>query len=157
MEITVDVKQAKREFFKIRGRFLKLQRTVVGEALTAGAIPVAESARAAAPVGTGELRRSIGSTEPRFRRGRIGVDVGPLRLSKNDRRFPFYARFQELGWRATGRATRKTARNPRQIPGKHFLRKAGEQNFSRTQNIFAERLFKGFAEIQSAGEAAGIV
>lgn len=158
MEITVDTKQARREFFKIRGRFLKLQRTVIGGALEAAAEPVAQAASAAAPFETGRLRERIQATKARRGRGGLlTVGVGPVRFSKGDKLFPFYGRFQELGWKATGRATRRTAKNPRLIPGKHFLRSAGAQNFARAEQIFAARLFAGLAEIQDAGEAAGIV
>ena len=157
MEIKVDVKQAKREFFKIRGRFLKLQRTVIGEGLTAAAQPVVQTAQANAPRLTGRLQSRILATPPKNFRGRLGVAVTPARFSKGDKLYPFYGRFQELGWKATGRATRKTAKNPRPIPGKHFLRNAGTQNFERMKNIFAERVFKGLAEIQSAGEEIGLV
>ena len=157
MQINVDTKQAKREFFKIRGRFLKLQRTVVGEALSAAAAPIVAAARSAAPRDSGRLQSRIDVTPPKNFRGRLNVAVGPLRFSKSDKLFPFYGRFQETGWRATGRASRRTAKNPRQIPGKHFLRNAGAQNIGRAEQIFAERLFKGLAEIQEAGEAAGLV
>jgi HK97 gp10 family phage protein len=157
VEVRVDAKEAKREFFKIRGRFLKLQRTIIGEALTAAAAPIAEAAQAAAPRLTGRLKERIQTTAPKNFRGRLGITVGPVRFSKREKNFPFYGKFQELGWKATGRATRKSAKNPRAIPGKHFLRNAGTQNFTRAEQIFAARVFKGFAEVQSAGEAAGLV
>lgn len=157
MEIKVDTKQAKREFFRIRGKFLKLQRSIIGEALTASAQPVIHAAAAAAPSLSGRLRQRIGATNPKVFRGRLSVAMGPLRLSRNDKLFPFYGRFQERGWRATGRANRRTAKSPRLIPGKHFLRNAGTQNYSATEQIFSRKLFEGFDAIQSAGEDLGIV
>lgn len=157
MEIIVDTKQAKREFFKIRGRFLKLQRTVIGGALEEAAEPVVIAARANAPRRTGLLQLSIGATKPKNFRGRLSVAVGPLKASKNDKSFPFYGRFQELGWKATGRAKRRTAKNPRSIPGKHFLRQAGTQSYAQVEQIFARRVFDGLSEIQAAGVEAGIV
>lgn len=157
MEIQVDVKQAKREFYRIRGRFLKLQRTIIGEALTAAAEPIAAAAKAGAPRRTGLLQLRIQSTKPKLFRGRLGVAVTPVRYGKREKNYPFYGRFQELGWKATGRANRKTAKNPRLIPGKHFLREAGQANFAAAERIFAAKVFAGFAELQSAGEAAGIV
>lgn len=157
MDIKVDVKQAKREFFKVRGRFLKLQRTVVGEALTESAAPIVAAAQSAAPRLTGRLQQRIGATPPKPFRGKMNVAVGPLRFSKGDKLFPFYGRFQELGWKATGRATRKTAKNPRLIQGKHFVRNAGAQNYARVERIFAAKLFASLSEIQSAGVAAGII
>jgi Bacteriophage protein of unknown function (DUF646). len=157
--ITVDLKRAKREFFRIRGRFIKLERTVVANALLAASEPIDQAAEAGAPVGiTGRLRSRIGPTL--IKKGtfaRLRVDIGPIRFGKSDKSFPFYGRFQELGWKATGRATRKTAKHPRQISGKHFLRNAGQQNFARAESIFAARIFAGFAEIQSAGEELGLV
>lgn len=157
MALQIDLKQARREMFRVRGRFLKLQRTVVGEALEFASVPVVEAAKANAPIGaTGRLRSRIQFINARQKRGLLTVDVGPARFGKGDKLFPFWGRFQEHGWRAMGRASRKTVKHWRAIPGKHFLRRAGEQNFSRVERIFSERVFRGLAEIQAAGEAAGL-
>ncbi len=154
--ITVDIKQAKREMFRIRGKFLKLQRSIVGEALEEAARPIAQAAAAAAPTLTGRLRERIGFSKAKHgRAGRWSIGVGPIRQSKGDKLFPFYGRFQELGWKATGRATRKTAKNPRQISGKHFLRNAGAANFSRAEAIFSARVFAKFAEVQAGIDESG--
>lgn len=157
MDLRVDIKQAKREVYKLRGRFLKLQRTMFGEALTESAAPIVAAAKSAAPRRTGLLQLRIQSTKPKMFRGRLGVAVTPVRNSKREKNYPFYGRFQELGWKATGRANRKTAKNPKQIPGKHFLRDAGVRNFATAERIFAARVFASMKEIQSAGEAAGLV
>lgn len=157
MPISVDLKQARREMFRVRGRFLKLQREVFGEALTEAAEPAVQAAKSAAPRRTGRLQLRIQSTKPKMFRGRLNVAITPVRNSKRDKSFPFYGRFQEIGWKATGRANRKTAKNPRQIPGKHFLREAGTRNFAAMERIFAARIFQRLGEIQSAGEAAGLV
>lgn len=154
--LKVEVKDAKLQFFKIRARFQKLQRVVVGEALMASSEPIVSASQAGAPVRTGKLRGRIAPTLIR-RRGQPVVLVGPAKFSKNEKQFPFYGLFQEKGWKATGRATRKTAKNPRLILGKHFIQKGGKIGFSAAEKIFASRVLAGFEEIQSAGEAAGIV
>lgn len=156
MDIKVEIKDAKKEFFKLRARFNKLQRVAVGEALLESSEPIVAAAQANAPTRSGLLRGRIAPTMIR-QRGQPVVLVGPARLSRGDKRFPFYGLFQEKGWHATGRATRKTAKSPRFIPGKRFLQRGGEQGFQAAERIFARRVTENFAAIQSAGEAAGIV
>lgn len=157
MDVTIDLKQAKREIFKVRSRFQKLQRTVVGQALEFASVPIVVAAKAAAPLDTGRLRERIQFVPWRNIRSKPTVNVGPVKFRKNEKAFPFWGLFQEKGWRAMGRANRKTFKRYTRMPGKHFLRKAGEQNFNRAQDIFAERVFNGLAEIQQAGETAGII
>jgi hypothetical protein len=149
--LKVEVKDAKRAFFKLRGRFIKLQRTIVAGALIEAAEPIDRGAEADAPVRSGELRGSINpALVKKGTFARLRVIIGPgRRLLKG--------RYQELGFKATGRATRAAADNPRFIPGKHYLRTAGARNSSAAERIFASRVIKGFEEIQDAGEAIGIV
>lgn len=162
---TVEVKNAKREFFRLRGRFLKLQRTIVGEALLEAAAPIVSAAKSKAPTlkGTkkgripGLLRARIAAVLLKPRGTRSRVSVTPTQTSKREKTAPFYGRFIERGWKATGSANRRTAKNPRAIPGKHFLRDAGTQNFRNAERIFSARIFQRFAEIQEAGVAAGLV
>lgn len=156
MDIRVEVIDAKKEFFKLRSRFAKLQRTIIAEGLIAASEPIVSAAQAAAPTRTSLLRGRIAPTLIR-RRGQPVVMVGPVRFSRSDKRFPFYGLFQEKGWKATGRATRKTAKSPRFIPGKRFLQRGGEQGFSRAEQIFARKVIADFEAVQAAGEAAGIV
>lgn len=157
MQVNINLKQARREMFRVRGRFLKLQRTVIGEALEFASVPTVEAAKAAAPVLRGRLRQRIQFLPAKPKRGMINVDIGPARFGKRDKRFPYWGIMQERGFFATGRATRKTTKGARFIEGKHFLKKAGESTFTRTEKIFAERVFRGLQEIQSAGESAGLV
>jgi hypothetical protein len=82
------------------------------------------------------------------------VEVGPVKFSRKEKTFPFYALFQERGFKAVGRKRRGPGR---QIPGKHFLRRAGEQTYGQVEAIFARRVFQSFAEAQAAGDAAGLV
>jgi hypothetical protein len=155
--ITVDVKQAQKEIFKLRARFSKLQRIVIAEALFEASAPLVAAAQAAAPTRTGRLRGRIAPTLMKRRGIGASVGVSPVRLSKKEKLFPFYGRFQEMGWKATGRATRKSAKRYTVIAGKHFLRSAGQRTAGQVEKIFAARIFQRFAEIQSAGESAGIV
>jgi hypothetical protein len=154
MDIRVEATNAKREFFKLRARFQKLQRSILGEALEFAAVPLVERARDLAPVRTGRLRERIQFVKARNIRGRTVVEVGPVKFSKREKNFPFYALFQERGFKAVGR---KRHGRGRQIAGKHFLKRAGEQTFSQVEAIFARRMFQKFAEIQADVEAAGLV
>lgn len=154
-EVKVEVKNLKRAFFALRGRFRKLQRTIIGEALMEASQPIVAAAQANAPILTGRLRGRIG---PTLLKGGMAVAIGAIRHSRNDRMFPFYDRFQELGFRAMGRANRRTFKGtPRKIPGRRFLQKAGESQWRASERIFAARVFQRFGEVQAAGEAAGIV
>lgn len=163
--IKVTVKDAKLQIFKLRSRFLKLQRTVISEALLEASQPIVTTAQALAPVLStpkrgrqpGQLRGRIGPTLLKRRGGGAAVAIGAVRFSKSDKQFPFWDRFQERGFRATGRATRKTAKRFTVVAGKNFLKRAGEQNFAKVEQIFAARLLKRFEEIQDAGIAAGLV
>lgn len=159
-QINVQVKDAKKLFFQVRGRFLKLQRTIVGDALQAGAQPIVAAARSAAPV-LQEAKRGRRPGQIRVRMGavvvakgnRVRVDIGPIQYSKRDKDFPFWARWQEKGWKATGRAKRGSAKSSRQIPGKFFLRSAAQSNIGQAFQIWSARVIQGFQEADRAGSA----
>lgn len=157
-DVKVEVKQLRRAMFALRGRFLKLQNVIVGEALLAASEPVVAAAQAGAPVLTGRLRGRIGPRLVKAGRGRpISVVIGAIKHSRNDKQFPFWDRFQERGFRAMGRANRRTFKgSPRKIPGKKFLEKAGRSQADRARQIFAARVFQRFSEIRDAGIAAGL-
>lgn len=163
--LTIDTSQAKREVFKIRAQFQKLERVVVAQALLEASEPQVAAAQAGAPVlktpkrgrQPGQLRGKIGPTLIKQSGTLISVAVGATRQGKNDKQFPFWDRFQEQGWRATGRAKASKAKRFTAVPGKHFLQTAGTQTFRQVEQIFAARIFQRFGEIQSAGEAAGLV
>lgn len=156
-DVKVDIKGAKRAMFALRGRFLKLQNVIMGEALLEASEPIVAAAQPGAPVLTGRLRGRIGPTL-RKQRGGVNVAIGAIRHSRNDKLFPFWDRFQERGFRAMGRANRRTFKGTaRKIPGKHFLENAGKSQIGAAEKIFAARVFQRFAEVQEAGVAAGIV
>ena len=156
MSFTVEVKDAKKEFYKLRARFTKLQKFVLAEALMESSEPVLATASASAPVRTGRLKSRIGPTLLQQRRGRITVAVGAVRLSRADKGFPYWDRFMERGFTATGRAKKSKHKGAaRVIPGKHFIEQAGKQNFERVQRIFSQRVFQRFNEMQEAGTASG--
>jgi len=189
--ITVDVKQAQKEIFKLRARFQKLQRIVLTEALFEASEPIVSRAQALAPRFTGLLAARILPTRAKRRGFFSNVNIGPTFSSGRSLRSqgflgggrdPFYGLFQERGWwltthtakgareivaanRKLTRGERKNAltslkasrRRIRFIPGKNFLKTAGATGFRDAESIFAARIFQRFAEIQSAGESAGIV
>jgi len=148
---------ARKVMGRLRGKFAALQRRAIGTALIEGSYPIVRAAQGLAPVRTGRLRGRIAPTLTRWRGVGMRVAIGPVRLSKKEKAFPYYGLFQEKGWKATGRATRRTATNPKQKPGKHYLRRAGEAHWKQTEQIFATRLFREFEAIQEAGIAAGLV
>jgi len=148
MDLKVEVKDAKKEFFKLRSRFGKLQRSILGEALEFAAVPMVDRAQDLAPARTGRLKERIQFVKAKNIRGRTTVEVGPVKFRRNEKNFPFYGFFQERGYRT---------RDRRQVPGKHFLRRAGEQTYGQVEAIFARHVFAKFAEVQAAGEAAGLV
>src|SRR5262245_7472661 len=125
MNFNIQVKDAKLAMFKLRARFTRLQKFVLAEALMESSEPVVQSAAAGAPVRTGRLRGRIGPTLVQGRGGRISVAVGALRLSRSDKGFPYWDRFMERGFHATGRAKKSRFKgSPRFIPGKHFIEQA---------------------------------
>lgn len=115
-------------------------------ALLAGARVITQAAKAAVPVKTGAIRKNIIAKVAKRKEGFdnrviLGVLHGKVRTfgkrSDYDRRGddPFYFRFQELGYRATGRhrqtrperasgRRQSTGRRFRKIPGKKFLTKS---------------------------------
>src|SRR5262245_1868618 len=118
MSFTVEVKDAKKEFYKLRARFTKLQKFVLAEALMESSEPVVATASASAPIRTGRLKGRIGPTLLQQRRGRITVAVGAVRLSRADKGFPYWDRFMERGFTATGRAKKSKHKGAaRVIPG----------------------------------------
>jgi hypothetical protein len=175
--IHIDTKQARREAFKLRGRFIKLQRFLVADALFDASEPIVASAQVDAPVlqqpkrfrQIGQLRGRIAPTLMKSRPGFVTVGIGPVRFSKNEKRFPFWGLFQEKGWwltthtpearrnlsirqvRSLGMGSKRASRRRiRFIPGKHFLKRAGEANADRAHKIFAARIFQKFAELGAA-------
>lgn len=122
----------------------EMRRKVVRAALKAAGKPIIRAAKANAPVKTGLVRKSIGSFASKFKRGQngeIGIYIKPrtsarARKSKDKSQDPFYYRFQEMGYHATGRKrvgggrrnrpARLAASGARMIPGKAFLGRAFE-------------------------------
>lgn len=173
-QLSIDTKKAQVEAFKLRGRFIKFQRFLLAPALFDASEPIVASAQANAPVlqtpkrgrQAGLLRSRIAPTLMKARPGQVTVGIGPVRLTKNEKRFPFYGLFQEKGWfltshtpkdranlttrqaRAAGKPTKKASRQRiRFIGGKHFLKQAGEANAERAHQIFAARVFQKFKEM----------
>jgi hypothetical protein len=146
-EVTVEVKNLKREMYK------------VGEALQFSAQPIVEAARAAAPSlrGTkrgripGLLRQRMGSVIQVSQSGVTRLRIGPLSLSRKEKGGPFYGRFQEKGWQATGRANRRTAKRRRLVPGLHFLRNAALAQTAQAFTVFKARLIQKFEQDQASG------
>lgn len=149
--IEVDVKNAKLEFYKLRSRFQKLERFILADALMESSQPVVIAAQASAPVRSGRLRGRMGPTLQK-RGSKVSVAVGAVRLSRADKGFPYWDRFMERGFTATGRAKKsKASGSARFIPGKHFIEEAGRTSFDRVSQIFSERIFQRFREIEESG------
>lgn len=137
-----------------------LRRKVVRGALRAAARPIVQAARANAPVKTGLVRKRIGVSASKIKRGQngeIGVYIRPTatrlaRKTKNSALDPFYYRFQEAGFHAVGsrrikggrrnRAARLKASGARFIPGKKFLGRAFESQQRRALEVFQDAIRK---------------
>lgn len=160
-DVKVEVKNLKREMFKVRARWLRLQKQTVGEALQFAAQPIVEAYRASVPVlrtpkrgrTPGLLRQRIGSVIQAKQSGVTTLRIGPLKTSRNDKSAPFYAKFLEKGWYATGRAKRGTAKRRRLIPGQHYLRRAAVAHGAQAFTVFKARIIKKFEQDQAFGAA----
>jgi HK97 gp10 family phage protein len=128
-----------------------LRKKVIRKALRAGAKVVLNQAKANAPVRTGLLRRRITVMASKLRkvsRGEIGVFLTvratkKARATKDRRNDPFYFKFQESGFHATGRhkiggGTKRRALGRqafRFIAGKQFLGRAFEAKRSEALQV----------------------
>lgn len=156
--LKLEVKNLKRELFRARGRWLKLQRETVGEALEFATRPIVEAAKAAAPVlqspkrgrVVGLLRSRIGAVSRSTVTGRTRLFIGPQFVTRNEKAGPFYARFQEKGWYATGRARRSKAKRRRLVPGRHFLRNAALAHTAQAFTVFKARIIQKFQQSEGA-------
>ena len=122
------------------------------------------AAKAATPVDTGDLRRSLKVRAISRSKNGVGVRVG---VNTKD---VFYGVFQELGWRVGKRsksirdfqeATRKTERSVvrraeiyannvndtrRLVPGKRFLQKTAEQKGEQAATVAAYKIGKALLD-----------
>ena len=138
----------------------QMRKKVVRAALKAAAKPIIRAAKANAPVKTGLVRKRIGSFASKIKRGQngeIGIYIKPrtsarARKSKDKSQDPFYYRFQEMGYHATGRkkvgggrryrSARLAARGTRKIPGKAFIGRAFESQRSAALTAFTAEIKK---------------
>ena len=129
------------------------QKKAVRKACRAGLRPVLAEAKATAPRRTGKLRQNIKLRA--MKRSRVRIAASVTASDKKDRD-AFYGGQQEYGWRA-GRRVRNSdlglakgaKRTPmmaaiaknrnnarRQIPGNHFMKKAGDKKESEALTIY---------------------
>lgn len=158
----------------------KLQRRALDSAVRAGAAVVVKAARAAAPVNTGALKRNLRSAKRRPRRVSavyaVGVESGKVpqvaadgltvsskgqkrrRLTRREKRGddPYYWKFQELGYTATGRrrlsrrkrhGDKNLAAGGRQIQGKRFLTGALAKNYNQVIETMRVKLSQRIAQL----------
>jgi len=122
-----------------------MRRKVVRAALRDAARPMVKQAKVNAPVKTGLVRRRISVFTSRIKRGQrgeIGVYIRPKATKSNrgKKGDPFYYKFQEMGFHATGSAKRKAAPNARFISGKMFLGRAFESHSRDSAEIFSDAI-----------------
>lgn len=165
---------------------LKVQNKILKKSVKAGAVLMRDRARALAPKRTGATARAIKfeSTTSRSRPGTIsfavGVETGKvqaltaktgkvsIRDKKGNRKLrratarerrgedPYYWKFQEFGYRATGRSLhgkrkkglgRKGLAKARargiMVPGKHFMRNAFNTTYTSALNLVRNELARG--------------
>lgn len=113
-------------------------KKILRKAMRAGAKVILPAARANAPVGAaGRLRKAIRVRAAKRSRKYIGMTVTVGKeLFKGDE---FYGAFQEFGWK-TGK---RRSPNRKQIAGKHFLQKAGEQKGKAAGNTVIAIIWQG--------------
>lgn len=138
----------------------KLQKRAVSSALRAGARVVVKQAKANAPVDTGALKRNIiakAGSKKYTKAGQVRVIIGVRhgRAGKNKKSAyarrgedPFYFRFQELGYLATGRKKARKQSNARRVPGKRFLSRALEQQSGPALREITQRLAREVARLE---------
>ena len=137
-----------------------MRKKVVRGALRDAAKPIVQAARANAPVKTGLVRKRLGVSASKLKRGKngeVGVYIRPratslARKTKNRALDPFYYRFQEAGFHAVGskringgrknRAARLKASGARFVPGKKFMGRAFESQQRSALAIFQDAIKK---------------
>lgn len=137
-----------------------LRLRVARGALRDAARPIVNAAKTNAPVRTGLVKKRIGVSASKIKRGKtgeIGVYIRPratalVRKTKLRAQDPWYYRFQEAGFHAVGRrrvgggrrarAGRLKASGARFIPGKAFLGRAFEAQQRAALEIFQKAIKK---------------
>lgn len=164
---------------------IKIQKKILRKSVKAGAVLMRDRARALAPKRTGATARAIKveSTTSRSRPGiisfAVGVETGKVqrltastgkvatkvkgklklrKASARERRGedPYYWKFQEFGYRATGRSLHgkrkkglgrkglaKTRARGIKVPGKHFMRNAFNTTYTSALNLVRNELARG--------------
>ena len=102
-----------------------VDKVVLG-ALRQGANLIKRQAQANAPIKTGKLKRGIRVTRSKIHRGKSSKDMIGVYLSvRKGKNGPYYAKFQEDGWKA----------GKRRIPGKKFIDQAFESKKSEAADL----------------------
>lgn len=129
---------------------MDMRRKVVRQALRDAAKPIVQQARSNAPVLTGLVKKRLAVAASRLyrgQRGQVGVYIRPratalARRNKIRALDPYYYKFQEAGYHATGRAKRKNVPNARFIPGKAFMGRAFESCRAQALEVFQQAIAK---------------
>jgi hypothetical protein len=180
----VNIKDVKKIFFRIRGRFIKTIREVVEPAFKTALEPVVIAAEGLAPSKTNRLRDRIGVVV-RVTQYRVFAAITPVRLGRGDKQYPFYGLFQEKGWwltthtakgaRDTIAANRKLTRGERRgrlsslkatrrrikfIQGHPFLKPAALGGVAQAFETWKPLVIAGFerfsnAETEAEGASGG--
>lgn len=149
MSIVLNVKidYAKVTQMKLNALDKKVRLKVVSKALRAGAKVIQQRAKANAPVRTGILKRAITVRASKYigkrkkQRGEVAINaqIG----AGNFKGKTFYGAFQEFGWKSGWRGQK---RGRKQIEGKHFMQRAGDQSKSEVLAVILSTLKAGIEE-----------
>lgn len=145
---------------RLRAIDKKVRTKVISKATRAGAKVIQRRAQSNAPVRSGKARKAIKVRAAKYvggkgnrrrkKRGEVAFDV---RLGAgNFTGETFYGAFQEFGWK-TGRRNPKGKRKQqprRQIPGLHFMERAGKQGETEAVTVINAETIRGLDE---AGKA----
>ena len=134
----IKLQGARRLDRKLRMLPTRLAKKGIRQGLRAGAKIVHAQAVANAPVDTELLKKSLKVRAIKRRRGSIGVAVQTK--DGNFKGETFYGAFQELGWK---HGSRKLGNARKQIPGKHYMKRAAESKKEEAAQAVADVIAVG--------------
>jgi len=121
----------------------KTVKSLLKKSLRAGAKPMLLAARAKAPVRTGRVKKALRiAAATKQKPGWVGVVI-----KIGDRNFvgiAFYGAFQEFGWHV---GSRRLGSARREIPGKHFLEQAFDEESSFAADATGDDLIRRIEEM----------
>lgn len=155
--LKLELKNSKKLERALRKLDVKIRKKITRDALRPAAKIIQQKAKANAPRGkTGELRKAIKVRALKRSRVNTGIQVrldwgskgAKSAAATKGRRLPYYAGFQELGYRI---GSRKLGNKRTLVPGKHFMENAFKSEGPRARDLAIKLMWQG---IERAAQAA---